>query len=129
MSDEPLHDQGYIQSAGEPESTTNVTEEEEQNASSFLVVAKIAREPENITNATEEAEQNVSPLDRLDVPQTTENPEIEDSTWPIDALLNKRVFKKKTQYLVKWTGFDEPSSNIPSAIRRNFNKAAHTTST
>ena len=65
VNGEPVHDQGYIQSAGEPE---------------------------NI-NATEEAEQNASPLDHLDVKQTAENPEIdtsihtsyEDCTWPIEV--------------------------------------------
>jgi len=35
-----VHDQGYIQSCGEPESTANATGEAEQSASTLLDVAQ-----------------------------------------------------------------------------------------
>jgi len=47
VNDEPVYNQGYIQSWGEPEITGNATEEAEQSASTLLDVAQTAREPEN----------------------------------------------------------------------------------
>jgi len=40
VKDEPVHDQGYIQSCREPESTANATGEAEQSASTLLDVAQ-----------------------------------------------------------------------------------------
>ena len=51
---------------------------------------------------------------------------IENPTYLVERLLDMKVIRKKTHYLVKWRGFPEPTwephENIPFHIKRNFNK-------
>ncbi len=52
--------------------------------------------------------------------------EVEGTTYLVEQLLDSKLIRKKRHYLVKWRGFDdptwEPHDNIPSHIKRNFNK-------
>ena len=52
--------------------------------------------------------------------------ELQDPVFLVERLLQKKIIRKRMYYLVKWVGFEEPTwephDNIPSTIKRNFNK-------
>jgi hypothetical protein len=47
----------------------------------------------------------------------------------VEKIIGKRIFKKKTQYLVRWLGYSskddtwEPSDNLPKELIEEYNKS------
>ena len=100
------------------------------SSSLSIVEAAVNQEGFKITSSTIEIQpdediclQEGDPSEEMNMTATTEC--LEEGLYKIDSLLDKKMINKKTQYLVKWTGYPEPTwepfTNIDVQIKKKFN--------